>query len=195
VNIKAHPSGTGSALRAASVAVCAALGLACTPEPCFPSSVGKQYRVSIVERWNESSRFAGGHYAPFPCPADFDLSPARSFVVNIDHFNIEATICSCGSGTVTQGPEGWSWTEANEVGACQGSFFQGGGRATNDTCQGRIRIEIEAKQIPTGSSIEGQAPVAWAQRSFIADYDPAGTSTCPVKLSCSERFVVEITEE
>lgn len=182
------------ALCAAIAAVCGMFGGGCSPEPCFGSSVGKQYRVTVVERWDENSRFSGGHYSPFPCPDDFDLSPGSSFVVSVDHFNMEASTCSCGSGNVTEGPAGWSWTESTEVGPCKGSFFQGGGLATRDACRGRLKIDIEAKALPSGSSIEGQAPLAWAQRGFEVVYDAGGTTTCPVAPSCGDRFVVEIAE-
>jgi hypothetical protein len=147
------------------------------------------------ERWDDTSRFPGGQHALFPCPADFDLVPGSSFAVSVDHLNPEATTCSCGSGNVTQGPDGWSWSTSNEVGPCKGSFFQGGGQTARDTCHGRVKIDIQATALPAGSSVAGQAPVAWAERDFQVVYDAGGTTTCPVSPSCSDRFVVEISTE
>jgi hypothetical protein len=149
-----------------------------------------------VERYDENSRFSGGQHELLPCPMDLDLVNGSSFVVNIDHFNSEATSCSCGSGSAIEGPDGWVWNPSNEVGACQGSFFQGGAQATRDTCHARIRLFIDTKQLPSGSSVVGQAPVAWAQRDFYAGYADGGTTTCPVDgPSCSDHFVVEITNQ
>jgi hypothetical protein len=159
-------------------------------DPCFPNSKGKQYRVSIVERWDSSSRFPGGQPASFACPDGLDLRPGVSFVVQVDVFSASAPGCSCGSGSVVQSPDGWAWAGSMDA-ECGGSFFELKTNVTNGTCSGISDVAIEASKVPTGAEVPGQRPVAYLSRSF-----QDGTGDCgPISArACADSFVIEIEQ-
>jgi hypothetical protein len=168
--------------------LCVPMLTACSKDPCFPGSKGKQYRIDIVELWDSNSQFPGGQ-STSPCPLDFDLKSGSSFVVQVDGFNPDATSCSCGMGPAIQAPDGWTW-EGVWTATCGGNFFQLRSNAQSGACSGAVRISIQASRILTGSAVPGQPPVAVLSRGFDESAPTCGLSGG----ACSDRFVVEIVE-
>ena len=179
-----------------SVIVCAVLATGCSNDkPCFPSSLGKQYKVTVEEVWDVNSQFPGGRQSPRPCPRDFDLFPGSSFVVRVDSFNLGSGGCECGGGKTTQGPEGWTWDQSAMGRECQTDFFVGGTKASKDACTGLVEIDIHTHSLPAGPSIPGQAPLAYASRGFGARSFDGKPAMCPSDAStCGDTFVVQIEE-
>ena len=162
---------------------------ACSKDPCFPASKGKQYQISIVEIWDDNSQFLGGQTSLNPCPVDFDLKAGGSFVVQVDGFLQGSPGCSCGEGHAVQAPDGWTW-EGVEGAVCGGNFFAMRTGAKNGSCSGDVNVSIEASHLPTGSAAPGQPPPACLQRSF-----QRGAPTCGLSENvCNDSFVVEIVE-
>jgi len=168
---------------------CLALVAACSKDPCFPGSKGKQYRITIVERWDENSRFPGGSSSFSGCPGDLDLIPGTSFVIQIDSFSVEAQGCSCGKGPVVQAPDGWTWKEMGAV-ACGGNFFALSADGQKGACSAMVRVSVDTSRIPTGDEVPGEPPVAHLERIFQSN-----ATTCdPVPTVCADSFVVEIAQ-
>jgi len=175
--------------RVVSVLVCLLMAAACSKDPCFPGSKGKQYRITIVERWDENSRFPGGTQRGANCPIDFDLKPGSSIGVQVDSFNVEAQGCPCGTGPVVEAPEGWTWNPKGFV-TCRGNFFGLEAEVRKGSCGGILLLSIQSSRVPTGDVVPGEAPVAYLQRNFQTD----GTTCQPGAGICGDRFVVEIVE-
>jgi len=175
---------------AISLFLCLAMLPSCwKADPCFPNSKGKRYRISIVERWDSSSRFPGGPAASSACPAGLDLGPGVSFVVQVDGFTAGAPGCSCGRGSVVQSPDGWAWA-GSMAAECGGSFFELKTNVTNGTCSGIADIAIDASKVPTSVEIVGQRPTASLQRYFQDLTGGCGLSLGP----CFDSFVIEIEQ-
>jgi hypothetical protein len=169
--------------------LCVPVLTACSKDPCFPASKGKQYQINIVELWDANSQFPGGQTQPFPCPVDFDLKAGGSFVVQVDGFDPDSVGCTCGTGHAIQGPDGWTWSGVRGA-TCGANFFELRTTATNGDCTGDVQVSIEASRVPTGSEVPGQPPVAHLKRSF-----QESAPTCNLSGgTCTDRFVVEIVE-
>jgi len=161
---------------------------ACSKDPCFPVSKGRQYRINVVELWDASSRFPGGNSSN-PCPVGFDLKAGGSFVVQVDSFSATGSACSCGLGAAVEAPDGWAWVRAGDD-ECEGNFFQLRTNAMDGACSGKVQVSIESSRVPTGSAVPGQPPVAHLQRTF----QPI-TADCGSRGSvCTDAFVIEIEE-
>jgi hypothetical protein len=171
--------------------LCVAMLPACwKTDPCFPDSNGRQYRITIVERWDSSSRFPGGSVPSFPCPDGLDLRPGVSFVVRVDGFSGGAPGCLCGTGSVVQSHDGWAWA-GSMAAECGGSFFELKTNVTNETCSGISDVAIDASKVPTGTEVPGQRPVAYLRRNFQESTGDCGPISTRV---CTESFVIEIEQ-
>jgi hypothetical protein len=166
--------------------LCLPMSLACSKEPCFPDSEGKEYRITVIERWDSNSRFPGG--SPGTCPVGLDLESGSSLLVRVDRFNRGGTSCHCGMGSAIEAPDGWTW-EGAEPAYCGANFFQLNTHGQNGACTGEVHISVHAPHVPTGVAVPGQ-PVAYLKRNFQED-----TASCFTSGGfCSDRFVVEIEE-
>lgn len=173
------------------------VGLLCScadPEPCFPKSKGKEYRVNIIEVWDETSRFPGGIASNQPCPTDFDLIPGSVTAFRIDGFNSDTLECKCGEGTITQAPGDWSWEWGEPTLSCSVGFFQTTLRVARENCEGYVILYVDCKKIPTGVSIAGERPVATLTRVYQGrSVQSATTGDCMLSV-CNDTFAVEIEE-
>jgi hypothetical protein len=170
-----------------ALALGAPMVAACSKDPCFPESKGKQYQITVVERWDTNSQFPGGPAGTIPCPVDFDLMAGSSFVVQVDGFRAGSPGCSCGEGSPVQAPTGWTW-QGTEGTVCQDNFFALRTAAEKGVCRGDVSVGINAARIPTGAAVPGQPPAAHLERWF-----QERAPTCGLRdLTCIDSFVVEI---
>jgi hypothetical protein len=175
---------------------CAPILLACSDkEPCFPGSMGKEYRINIVELWNANSQYPGGDAYASTCPSGFDLAAGSSIVLRIDDFVENDGKCLYGEGRIVEPPVGWAW-EAVSRKASQGTgFYNTVIRAENSVCLGSVTLQIMASKVPTGAAVPGKAPPATAMRQFYPTAPADQHTSCTVQdWPCADHFVVEIEE-
>jgi hypothetical protein len=164
----------------------------CSSEPCFPKSKGNEYRINVIEVWDENSQFSGGQHNDGPCPKNLDIVEGGSFTVAIKGFNSDSLDCECGKGTA-KAPGNWSWKNLGEERACHVNFLQARLYATSDTCNGFVELSINSGKVPSGTSVTNNAPRATLSRSFTWKYDPdTPEGTCPG--ICVDTYAVEIEE-
>lgn len=169
-------------------AICLSCGIGavgCSRDSCFPETIGHDYRVRVVERWDSESRFPGWAARTSWCPTGLEVQPGSTFVVRINDANTTSETCFCGRGPVLQSPEGWTWTADESASHCGANFYYLLGNAAGATCTSSISIDIGASRVPTGPAEAGKAPTA----SMDLVYSPIDPDTCG---ACSDSYVVEI---
>jgi hypothetical protein len=177
--------------RARSLAVCAALVLACaaacnkTPD-CFDIHPGDRIAITVVEIYQKNP-----YTTTFPCGFGFDLTQGLMLVsTDLGNPDSHGEGATCNSAAVRIDPfAGWTWTPA-DMSAGFGHILTGSFNATNGTCAGYVSIvaNLMSNGQPFAASEAGQSPNVLMQRTFTAQGD--GGAGCPH--TCNDYYSVNL---